>query len=76
MYDLAFQSDIISTVKNIAIFLVFMYLAGASLMWIVCDAHDIECRRRARDHGVSLPPMGFREKLKFILLWPFYLVFF
>ena len=53
-----------------------MYLAGASIMWIVCEAHDIECRRRARVHGVSIPPMSFREKLKFILLWPFYLIFF
>ncbi len=76
MYDFAFQSDIISTVKNMAIFIMLVYLAGASIMWIVCEAHDIECRRRARVHGVSLPPMSFKEKLKFILLWPFYLVFF
>ena len=68
------QYDRISAMTNMAIFLLLFYLSGVSLMWIVCEIHDMECRWRARLHGTNLRPMSFREKLKFSLMWPIFFI--
>lgn len=57
----------------IAWFFLGMYILGVAFTWIVCEIHDSECRRRARMSGSSIEPMSFSMKLRFSLLWPYYL---
>ena len=54
-------------------FLLGTYLLGVAFTLIVCEFYDSECRRRARMSGLSIEPMSFSMKLRFSLLWPYYL---
>lgn len=49
------------------------YLMGVAFTLIVCEFYDRECRRRARKSGLSIEHMSFSMKLRFSLLWPYYL---
>ena len=53
----------------IVLFLLGTCLLGVAFTFIVCEIHDIECRRRAP----SIEPISFSMKLRFSLLWPYYL---
>ena len=59
--------------KAIATAFLVLYATGAIVMWILCELHDIELRRRAGLIGGDFPPMSVMEKLRFSLMWPYYL---
>ena len=51
-----------------------IYLSGVAFTWIVLELYDIERRRRSIISGSSIEPMSFIEKLRFSLLWPYYIL--
>ena len=51
-----------------------IYLSGVAFTWIVCELYDSEIRRRSLIPGSSIDPMSFIEKLRFSLLWPYYIL--
>lgn len=61
-------------VLDIVCLVLGIYLSGVAFTWIVCELYDSERRRRSIISGSSIEPMSFIEKLRFSLLWPYYIL--